>query len=213
MSGRDRVLVRRREWAGLGEGEVRRVEAVWGEAFPPSERGERDSVATRSSDFLWTAHLGDELVGFATALRLPQSGAVYLEYLAVSASSRGSGTGGALLAAVAEDVLGDPAVAGIVLEVEDPARTPGELPARRIGFYERWGARVVTAISGYEMPDLAEPGQRVPMVLLWRGGVAQPVLEADGVELVLRDLYLGYYAHAAESGHLAEMVGRLDRPA
>ncbi|GAA2687410.1 MULTISPECIES: GNAT family N-acetyltransferase [Actinosynnema] len=213
MSGRDRVLVRRREWAGLDEDEVRRVDAVWAEAFPPSERGERDTVATRSSDLLWTAHLGGELLGFATGVRLPESGALYLEYLAVSASSRGSGTGGALLEAVAEDVLGDPGVTGIVLEVEDPARTPGDLAARRIGFYERWGARVVTAISGYEMPDLAEHGQRVPMVLLWRGGVAQPVLEADGVVLVLRDLYLGYYAHAAEAGHLAEMVGLVDRPA
>ena len=100
---------------------------------------------------------------------------------------------------------------GVVLEVEDPIRTPGRDPllARRVAFYERWGARRVASLPEYSMPDLANPGGLVPMVVLWRGIRDNPVLDRDGVVRVLTDLYHGYYAHAAPEGHLQEMLDRM----
>ncbi|NUT92719.1 MAG: GNAT family N-acetyltransferase [Saccharothrix sp.] len=200
------LSVRRREWVSLSGDEIRSIESIWAEAFPPTERGPHDTVSRRESTWLWTAHLNDDLVGFATGLALPTSGAAYLEYLAVSAATRGSGVGAALLGAIAEDVRGE--ARGIVLEVEDPVRTPGQDPmlARRVGFYARWGARPVRWLDGYSMPDLAGPDGLVPMVLLWRG---DEELDADGVTRVLTDLYEGYYASVAPDGHLEAMLRRV----
>ncbi|MFI9815545.1 GNAT family N-acetyltransferase [Saccharothrix variisporea] len=201
------LSVRRRDWASVSGDEGRSIESIWAEAFPPAERGTHDTVSRRNSTWLWTADLDGELVGFATALALPTSGAAYLEYLAVSSSTRGLGVGAALLDVIAEDVRDD--VRGIVLEVEDPVRTPGRDPllARRVGFYARWGAWPVGLLDGYSMPDLASPGELVPMVLLWRG---DEELDADGVARVLADLYEGYYAGLAPDGHLDAMLRRVD---
>ncbi|MFE9749368.1 GNAT family N-acetyltransferase [Saccharothrix saharensis] len=211
-TGPDLPTVRRREWRTLSPADRRQVEVIWEEAFPPAERSEHDSVSRRNSTWLWTAHSSDDrLTGFATALSLPRSRAAYLEYLAVLPSERGSGTGAALLAAIVDDLEAESSVRGIVLEVEDPIRTPGRDPllARRVAFYERWGARRVASLDDYSMPDLANPGGLVPMVVLWRGIRDNPVLDRDGVVRVLTDLYHGYYAHAAAEGHLQEMLNRM----
>lgn len=210
-TGSDRPSVRRGDWRTVSPAERRRIEVIWEEAFPPAERSTHDTVSRRNSTWLWTAHSADgRLIGFATALRLVGAGAAYLEYLAVSPAERGSGTGAAMLAAIADDLRSEPSVRGIVLEVEDPVRTPGRDPllARRVAFYERWGARRVTSLTDYSMPDLANPGGLVPMVVLWRGIRDNPVLDPDGVVRVLTDLYHGYYAHAASDGHLQDMLDR-----
>ncbi|MEJ2853144.1 MULTISPECIES: GNAT family N-acetyltransferase [unclassified Saccharothrix] len=198
--------MRRREWASLSGDESRSIESIWAEAFPPTERGAHDTVSRRAGTWLWTAHLDGDLVGFATGLALPTSGAAYLEYLAVSSATRGLGVGAALLDVIAEDVRDD--VRGIVLEVEDPVRTPGQDPllARRVAFYERWGARPVRWLDGYSIPDPTDPGGVVPMVLLWRG---DEELDPDGVARVLTDLYEGYYAGVAPAGHLEAMLRRV----
>ncbi|MEU4744360.1 GNAT family N-acetyltransferase [Actinosynnema sp. NPDC023658] len=211
-TGSDLPSVRRREWRTVSPEDCRRIEAIWEEAFPPAERSAHDTVSCRNSTWLWTAHSADgRLTGFATALSLPESGAAYLEYLAVQPTERGSGTGAAVLAAIVDDLRADPSVQGIVLEVEDPVRTPGRDPllARRVAFYERWGARPVTSLGDYSMPDLANPGGLVPMIVLWRGIRDNPVLPPDAVVRVLTDLYHGYYAHAASEGHLEEMLDRM----
>ncbi|PRY29174.1 GNAT family N-acetyltransferase [Umezawaea tangerina] len=209
-----RASVRRQEWSAVAPPDHQRIREIWEEAFPPNERSEHDTVSRRDSTWLWTAHLPDEgLVGFATALHLPTARVAYLEYLAVAPEVRGSGAGAALLAAIVDDLDSEPSVQGVALEVEDPARTPGNDPmlTRRIGFYERWGARPASLLTDYSMPDLAVPGARVPMIVLWRGVRDNPELDADQVERLLTDLFRGYYAHAAVEGHLEEMVGRISR--
>ncbi|MGW4116264.1 GNAT family N-acetyltransferase [Actinosynnema sp. NPDC004786] len=214
-AGPARLSIRRRAWPDVPPGDRDRIDAIREEAFPPTERGAHDTVARRDGPWLWTAHsVDDRLIGFATALSLPTARAAYLEYLAVLSSARGSGAGAALLAAVADDLRAEPAVRGIALEVEDPARAPGHdpLPARRLAFYERWGARPVTSLRDYSMPDLAHPGGLVPMLLLWRGVRDDTAPGPDDVARVLTDLYRGYYADVAAEGHLEEMLKRI-RPA
>ncbi|MEU3648137.1 GNAT family N-acetyltransferase [Lentzea sp. NPDC034063] len=204
--------IQRRDWRSVPEADYRQIRLLWEEAFPPGERSAHDTVSRRDSTWLWTAHSADgHLVGFATALRLPSSGAAYLEYLAVSPSTRGTGTGAAMLSAIATDLQAERAVNGIVLEVEDPLRTPGRDPllARRVAFYERWGARPVPSLHDYFMPDQANPGGLVPMTLLWRGIRDESMLTPDGVASVLTDLYRGYYAHAASEDHLENMLERV----
>ncbi|HEX7309404.1 GNAT family N-acetyltransferase [Lentzea sp.] len=210
--------VRRRDWQSVSDVDYRRIRSIWEEAFPPGERSEQDTVSRRDSTWLWTAHsAGGDLTGFATALLLPSSEAAYLEYLAVLPSTRGTGTGAAVLSTIAADLQAEGSVSGVVLEVEDPVRTPGRDPllVRRLAFYERWGALPVASLNDYFMPDLANPGGLVPMTLLWRGLRDNATLAPAGVVRVLTDLYHGYYAHAASEGHLEKMLGRItpDAPA
>ncbi|MET8763372.1 GNAT family N-acetyltransferase [Lentzea sp. NPDC004782] len=208
----DLPSIRRRDWRSVPQVDYRRIKSIWEEAFPPGERSAHDTVSRRNSTWLWTAHSADgHLIGFATALHLPSAEAAYLEYLAVLPSARGAGTGTAMLSSVATQLRAERSVHGVVLEVEDPLRTPGRDPllARRVAFYERWGARPVTSLNNYFMPDLVNPGGLVPMTLLWRGIRDNSVLAPDGVVRVLTDLYHGYYAHAAPEGHLKDMLGRI----
>lgn len=209
--------IRRRDWQSVPQVDYQRIVSIWEEAFPPEERGAHDTVSQRNSTWLWTAHSPDgNLTGFATVLRLPTSEAAYLEYLAVSPSTRGTGTGAALLSSIATDLQEERSVHGVVLEVEDPLRTPGGDPllARRMAFYARWGALPVPSLNDYFMPDLANPGGLVPMTLLWRGLRDDSMLAPDGVARVLTDLYHGYYAHVASKDHLEDMLERitLDTP-
>jgi GNAT superfamily N-acetyltransferase len=204
--------VRRQDWQTVSELDYQQILTIWEEAFPPSERSAHDTVSRRDSTWLWTAHSPDgTLIGFATALLLASSRTAYLEYLAVAPSRRGSGAGTALLSRIATDLRAEQSVCGVALEVEDPDRTTGNDPlvTRRIAFYERWGARPLDLLRDYFMPDLASPGNRVAMIILWKGveDAAQP--DADGVGQILTDLYLGYYAFAAPEGHLEEMLGRI----
>ena len=204
------LFVQQERWADLAEQDYAQIVAVWEQAFPPAERHSEDSVTQRNSTWLWTARSADkQVVGFATAISLPTLPAAYLEYLAVDSTQRGQGTGAALLATILADLCAQAQVRGIMLEVEDPVRTPGSDPllARRLGFYARWGAHPVRYLHDYSMPDLSSPGDRVPMVILWRGIVAGDELEREDVKQLLIDLYRGYYAHVAPEGHLDEMIG------
>ncbi|HEX6344436.1 GNAT family N-acetyltransferase [Umezawaea sp.] len=203
--------VRRQGWDTVPESDLQRIRAIWREAFPPSERGPHDTVSRRDSTWLWIARAADgTVVGFATALLLTRSATAYLEYLAVAPSTRGGGAGAAVLEAVAADLRAEGAVRGVVLEVEDPARTPDDpLPARRLAFYARWGAHPLGLLRDYSAPDLATPGGRVPMLVLWKGITDRAEPDADGVARLLTDLYRGYYASAAPEGHLDEVLGRI----
>lgn len=208
----DQLSIRQDDWKAVPERDYERVMAIREEAFPPAERSAEDTVARRSSTWLWIARSGAEVVGFASGLRLESSRAAYLEYLAVDKSLRGLGAGTAVLAAILRDLRTDGTVRGVALEVEDPVRTPGNDPvfARRVAFYARWGAHAVRFLSDYSMPDLASPGDRVPMLVLWRPLADGDELGPADLTLLLTDLYRGYYAHAAPEGHLAEMIARIE---
>ena len=89
----------------------------------------------------------------------------------------------------------DPQTAGIALEVESDEHGPAEereLRARRIGFYLRNGAQVISSVTDYQMPNLAGPGG-LPMKLLWiplKPGADAP----EGASL--RQLVLNIYRFA-----------------
>ncbi|HKS47814.1 MAG TPA: GNAT family N-acetyltransferase [Amycolatopsis sp.] len=208
----DQLSVQRESWEALSSNHYDRIMAIREEAFPPAERFDEDTVALRNSTWLWTARAdGDQILGFASALLLATARVAYLEYLAVDSAERGRGIGAAMLSAMLGDLRAAGSVRGIVVEVEDPVRTPGNDPllARRIGFYGRWGAKPVGILNDYSMPDLVSPGDQVPMIILWRGIVDGDELGAPELTRVLTDLYRGYYASAAQEGHLEEMIRRI----
>lgn len=149
-------------WSGepIPEDTWSAVVEIYREAFPAAERVAEDALRAsieQGRRSLWTA---GSVEAFAVAQDLRTAPPwVFGEYLAVRADLRSSGHGGRLLAALRQS--GRP----LVLEVEDPA-TAGPTAERRIRFYERFGARRVPGSHGFRAPDLAAPGQTVPMWLL-----------------------------------------------
>jgi len=113
-----------------------------------------------------------------------------LSHLAVRPGTRGGGVGGQMMAALqAHWSSGPPVVLG---EVHDPrawADGPDELPAARLRFYERHGARLLGV--PWVQPKLWSGGDRVAdMLLLVMGGSAAP----DGVAAEsLRSWMTAYY--------------------
>ncbi len=97
---------------------------------------------------------------------------------------------------------------GIVLEIEDPARTEDPLTAeRRKGFYARWGAEPLAGLAGYYIPDRVEPDTAVPMLLLWRPsslGASQPA--GDELRSLVRQLYEFEYAEFAPADYLPRVL-------
>ncbi len=156
------------EWGGapipddIWEGVV----TIYRDSFPAAERMDEDALRgsiEAGRRRLWT--LGG-VEAFAVALDLTTAPPwVFGEYLAVREGARSGGLGGALLGAFR--ALGRP----VVLEVEDPAWA-GETAMRRITFYERHGARRVPGSEGFRAPDLARPGESIPMWLLQLPGDA-----------------------------------------
>ena len=145
-------------------------ERIYLDSFPASER---EPVANIVAAFasgarqLITARRRDELVGFAITGRLGR-GVVYLEYLAVERSVRGSGFGTKLMNGLRK-LVADEGGSAIVWEVEsEEAGRPEERPERRrrVRFYQRQGATVVRCAPGYQAPDL-DGGAPLDMQLMW----------------------------------------------
>ena len=83
-------------------------------------------------------------------------------------TARNAGLGSRLLQGIAAD-LALANAAGIIFEVEPPEDGSAEeqaLRRRRIGFYQRNGARIVEGAEGYRMPDQSKPGS-LRMILMW----------------------------------------------
>jgi GNAT superfamily N-acetyltransferase len=138
-------------------GDVRRI---YEEGFPPHQRADFAEVSER--------HRGDESAlalvrdgqpgGFAMLRSLGDTGWSYLRYLVVDRHQRGQGLGGVLW----DQLTAWLRAAGftlLVFDVDDPAepgQEPGEtsIRSRRIGFYERHGARLLP-VTGYRTPHLA----------------------------------------------------------
>lgn len=192
-------------WAGspIPEDVWTAVIDIYREAFPASER--MDEAALRGSiesgrRSLWML----DRDAFAIALDLRTASPwIFGEYLAVRADARSGGLGGTLLAAL--HAVGRP----VVLEVEDP-EWAGELAARRIAFYERFGARRVPGTAGFVAPDLATPGSSVPMWLLALpvGDDASLADPAIGHRLA-RAIWTEGYGLAEGSAELEQLAARL----
>ncbi len=150
-------------------------------AFPPNERvavsqfvrsllgrhrGEEDGI-----HLLAVTDAGDELVAMARYDAEPESELVYLVYLAVVEPRRGHGLGSRILPELLRRArLAAPAAAALLFEVDDPANHPDdpqerELSERRIRFYRRFGARLLSGIGYTQRVEFHPDG--VPMHLMF----------------------------------------------
>jgi acetoin utilization deacetylase AcuC-like enzyme/GNAT superfamily N-acetyltransferase len=155
----------------------------------------------RRHSFLGMLFVADEVrtkrvLGFASVLRDPEIGFLFLDYLAAPKGMTGRGAGGALYQRVREEALQSGSV-GLFFEClpDDPALSRDPLILRenaaRLRFYEDFGARPVAG-TAYETP--VKPGDDNPPYLVFddlgRGGV----LRRETARLVVRAILERKYA-------------------
>ena len=167
------------------------VRAIYEEGFPPHQRADFAELSERRRDGEFTLALvrGGQPCGFAMLRSLGGTGWVYLRYFVVDRRQRGQGLGGVLWDLLTAR-LRAAGFALLVFDVEDPAE-PGHGPdeacarSRRIGFYERHGARLLP-VTGYRTPHVAAHAgdqEWAPMLLMTAvlaAGTAGSRPEPDG---------------------------------
>ena len=145
---------------GLSDSDLARLWEIMEEAFPPEERRTRKGFARilRDPALCLTVHRDAAGLPAAFLIGWELEGFRYVEHFAVSASLRGQGKGGRMLA----DFL-SAAPAPIVLEVEPPET---DTARRRVAFYERLGFCLNP--YPYEQPPLQPTTSAIPlMVMSW----------------------------------------------
>lgn len=135
------------------------VREIYNEAFPPEERREWKAMLSLISEepafTLYVAEDGCTPVGFITSWDFGDF--VYAEHLATTAGVRNKGYGTKIFNSLTEKIGKD-----LIFEVERPEDSP--MAARRIGFYERLGMKVVE--TSYIQPPYSEGLNPVPMYLM-----------------------------------------------
>jgi ribosomal protein S18 acetylase RimI-like enzyme len=199
------IKTRRSAWRGLSTAERESLVRIYEDSFPPAERNPLSRFQHGDLEFWLGLDDHEEVVAFCAVGHL--RGCAYLQYLAVSRQRRDRGIGAHMLDILAAD-LGMSDCRGIVLEIEDPARTDDPLTAeRRQAFYARWGAEPLAGLVDYYIPDRVEPGTAVPMLLLWRPssvGASQP--DGDELRSLVRQLHAFEYAEFAPADHLTRVL-------
>ena len=192
-------------WFDLPDHDQQVVQAIYEAVFPARERRPLDLVMA-SPARVWVARRDDRLVGFAVATVLGATGVGLLQYLAVTPPEQSVGIGSALLAELARDLPVD----GVLLEVEPPSGEGASAQARRrLTFYERWGAQPLECLTDYFMGDFAEPGGRLPMLLLWKPVATIEPPKGGRLRAVLEAIFDSEYAAVAGPGHLADLLAKV----
>lgn len=135
-------------------------EAVWNimeESFPVEERRNhrgQEQILAEPYYHLYGCKQEGKLAAFFAVWEFEDFS--FIEHFAVEKNHRNGGIGAALLGQLLAAVK-----APVVLEVELPE---GELPKRRIGFYERNG--FVTNPYDYMQPAMSEQGRAIPLRIM-----------------------------------------------
>jgi ribosomal protein S18 acetylase RimI-like enzyme len=186
--------------------DLARFRDLYESAFPPEERDDTDKLVEGLLDGsrpCLAARKAGDLAGFAVYSVLGETRIAFLEYLAVRPELRNQGIGAQLLQEfkrrIGERV---PSMRGIVFEVDPPDDATGaeaQLRARRIAFYERNGATLVTELPRLVVPNLAGPGT-LSMLMMWIGFSPAPVtLKGAPLRECIEALFVhGYWLDPAD---------------
>jgi ribosomal protein S18 acetylase RimI-like enzyme len=182
-----------------GEFVIAQIGRIYAEAFPPAQRAALETLAgavEEGSRRLFVAQDGEEVVGFAFTVPLPETRIHCLEYLAVKRERRGQGLGSLLLRAVLADLAMEERVPGLVLEVESD-RVGGQeektVRGARIAFYRANGAHLIEQVPHFLAPNLVDGGT-LEMRLMWLPADDGPsMLNGPDLAACVRGIYSQSY--------------------
>ena len=170
---------------------------IYVDSFPANERQPIEKIRqwVDCGDYrLIAARQGDDLLGFSLLRLFENADFALLDYFAIARHHRGQGVGSALFRRTSDFALTEVPVSFMLLEVEDPAfgsQSEKSARQRRVGFYKRFGGRVVKNFQ-YLLPPLAGGGPANMLLMVCDGGrgVAMDNPKVmDIVTSVYRDMY------------------------
>ncbi|MEB3887062.1 GNAT family N-acetyltransferase [Lyngbya sp. CCY1209] len=171
-----------------------RAIALYRDTFPPRERipipRVKSAVASGRTQ-LWAGYYQGELALMSIVEPLPISGFLLLGYLATNPQFRNLKLGSRFLQYIIDGAKRESK--SLVLEVEHPDfGGDRELKERRIGFYRRFGAKILGDIV-YILPPLdggSQATEMMLMVILWGD---RNTLSKTTVQQLIRELYVEVY--------------------
>lgn len=149
--------------------------------------------------------------GFALLLHAPDLRFCYLDFLSAATRRTGGGIGGALYERVREEALALKSV-GIFCEClpDDPALSPDAdvraQNARRLAFYERYGARPIAG-TAYETP--LTPGDDNPPYLVFDPLGQEAPLRREPAKGIVRAILERKYGHLCPKSYVEMVVDSL----
>jgi len=196
--------------------DLARIRDIYESNFPPVMQKPFTVIAEGSRDgsviVLVACDEGQpgRIMGIATLAQLAGTPTLYLGYLAVDQRLHNRGIGGQLFRFVVEFVTDHTSAGALVWEIEAPEQgDPMHIHNRRIRFYERLGAQVVTLASTYRMPDGNSGGGTIPLRLMWyplHGRTAPPA--KPEVASWIKDIYDLVYP--GSDALAAQLIAELD---
>lgn len=154
--------------------QIQQIQQIYESNFPASERKPFPELLYGCQSGMITLLVAEDnqpherIVGIALLLALPDTSAMYLPYIAITRAQQNEGLGSALFRYMVSFLAQYPDhIDALVWEVEPPVlNAPRHIQNRRIHFYQRLGAQIVTEAPDYCMPNLEGEGV-VPLRLMW----------------------------------------------
>ncbi len=174
------------------------AEAIYLEAFPPSERVPFDRLAARDASGAARVEAvleGDEVLGIVSLAPLATAGWSHLEYIAVAPGRRGGGIGARIWGTLLDGVRAEGGA--VLFEIENP-HAPGlaagerELRLRRARFYTRLGARQLR-VPAFAVPDASDAEAPPLAMLLLAAPGRRAAMPAAATRALVADLYRTAY--------------------
>ena len=193
--------------------EFRDALEIYMEAFPDNERQPLAKIKYRvehANYGLIIAQRNKSVAGFSLLCPFTDLNFGLLDYMAVQKDQRSLGIGSKLFAKTLEFLKQDIPSSFLLLEVEDPALSSSlERVARlrRVRFYQKLGAKVVTNFR-YLMPPLSG-NSPTNMLLTVYTGSNRVALNSQSLAHIVTAIYLKVYEGDEDDPYLGQMLENL----
>lgn len=187
---------------------------IYFEAFPENERQHLDIIQRMIMDEkynLVVVKRDHVVVGFSLFYVFEHLNFGLFNYMAISRDYRNHGIGSKLFHKTYE-CFREVATLGsfLLLEIEDPnygSVAERSICLRRLKFYERLGARVITNFK-YILPPLSESYPTKMLIMVYAGGNEVEITSAD-LKSILVAIYSEVYDRGPHDPYLRQMLDNL----
>jgi len=202
------LTLRRIGWSDAADFD--RLQAIYKEAFPGSERKAPSRLATMIQRpeyiFLAAMHEGS-VVGLVIMIAFKNSNAGLLEYFAVERELRDRGLGKLIFSAATRDSQIEGRFLLIEVESDKLPSANQQTSARRKNFYRRLGCKEIERLD-YLMPQVSEAAPPPMDLMVYKSALPESI-KRSVVEGWLKECYVQVYDQSATDDRIEAMLKNL----
>lgn len=193
----------------LTRAERRRVKTIYRATFAPAYRHSFRRIMRNveaGSRLLYVGRQNDQIVCMSILAHMPDTNAVYGEYIATNPALQNQGIGRQLFGFLTTDLGERVEVDALVIDAEMPETDdPNDIDRRRLNYHQRLGLRPIAEMAHYRVP-FNKTG--VPMCLMWMplGERATPPDREEIAAWVKGIFTINGYSQAFADKLIAEMA-------